>query len=71
MGLWTQGEKGRVGQIERVALIQFTIAFKADSQWEATLQHWEPSSVFCDDLEGWNGGWEGSSKGKGYMYTYS
>ena len=71
MGLWTQGEKGRVGQIERVALIQFTIMSKADSQWEATLQHWEASSVFCDDLDGWVGGREGSSKGKGYMYTYS
>ena len=28
---------------------------------------WELSSVLCDDQEGWEGG----SRGRGYMYTYS
>ena len=28
------------------------------------------SSVLCDDLAGWDGGgWEGGSRGRGYMYT--
>ena len=28
--------------------------------------------MLCDDVERWNGGgWEGHSRGKGYMYTYS
>jgi len=43
-----------------------------DNQWEATVQHRELSSVLGDALEGWDGvGWEGGSKGRGYMYTYS
>ena len=29
-------------------------------------------SMLCDDLEGWDGGgWEGGSRGEGYMYTHS
>ena len=28
--------------------------------------------MLCDDLEGWaGGGWEGRSRGRGYMCTYS
>ena len=26
--------------------------------------------ALCDDLDGWDGGWEGGSGGKGYMYNY-
>ena len=29
----------------------------------------ELSPELCDDLEGWDGGGEGSSTGRGYMYT--
>ena len=29
---------------------------KIDSWWEAAVQHRELSSVFCDDLEGWDRG---------------
>ena len=41
-----------------------------DSWWGATAQRSELSSGLCDDLGGL-GGWEGGSRGKGYMYTYS
>ena len=43
-----------------------------DRQWDSAVKHRELSSVLCDDPErtGW-GGWEGSSRGKGYMYPYS
>ena len=30
----------------------------------------EPSLVLCDDLEGWEGGEEGGSRGSGCMYNY-
>ena len=29
------------------------------------------NSVLCGDLDGWDGGWEGDPRGRGYMYTYS
>jgi len=29
---------------------------KADSEWEAVVQHRELSLVLCDDLDGWDGG---------------
>ena len=34
----------------------YTSMCKVDSQWEATVQHGEPSSLLCGDLEGWDGG---------------
>ena len=33
---------------------------------EAAVQHRDPSLVLCDDLEEWDGGWEGGSR-RGYM----
>ena len=44
--------------------------FKTDSWWEVAVQHKELSLVLCDDLEGWDGGWAGGSRGRGYMYMY-
>ena len=38
-------------------------------QWEAAIEHREPSLVLCDDPERWLGRWVGGSRGKGYMYT--
>ena len=36
------------------------------------LQYRELGLVLCADLEGWDAeGWEGSLRGRGYMYTYS
>ena len=32
----------------------YTTKCKVDSQWEATAQHREISSVLCDHLEGWD-----------------
>ena len=41
-----------------------------DSWWEPAARCRELSSVLCGDLDGaW--GWEGSSRGRGYVYTYS
>ena len=34
-------------------------------------KHRELNLVLCDDLEGWDEGWEGDSREGGYMYTYS
>ena len=48
-----------------------TAMCKTDSQWEAAVQHREISSVLCGDLDGWDGGWEGGPRGRGYVYTYS
>lgn len=33
--------------------------------------HKELNLVLCDDLEGWDEGWEADSRQWGYMYTYS
>ena len=48
-----------------------TTMCKTDSLCEAAIQHREPSSVLCDDLDGWDGGQDGGSTGRGYVYTYS
>ena len=29
------------------------------------------SAQSSEDLDGWDEGWEGGSKGRGYMHTYS
>ena len=47
--------------------LMYTTKCKIDSQWEATPQHREVSSVLCDHLEGWDkGGWEGDARGRRY-----
>ena len=38
--------------------------------WESAVKCRELSLVFCDDLDGWDGGKEGPRE-RGYMYTYS
>lgn len=40
----------------RVALTYTPLTHKTDSQWEAAVEHREPSSGPCDDLKGWGGG---------------
>ena len=32
-----------------------TTMCKTASQWEPAVEHGEPSSTLCDDLEGWDG----------------
>ena len=49
----------------------YTTMCKTDSWQEAATLYWEPSSILCDDLERWDGGWEGGSRRRGYTYTYS
>ena len=41
---------------------------KRDSEWGAAVQQRELSLMLCDDLEGWDGGWEGGSRGRGDVY---
>ena len=45
-----------LGQIERVGLTYIHYMCETDSQWAAAVQYRELSSVFCDDLDRWNGG---------------
>ena len=34
------------------------------NKWEAAVEHWELSSVICDDLQAWiGGGWEAQERG--------
>ena len=45
---------------------------KIDGERGASVQHMELSSVLCDDLEGWGGGWwDGGPRGRAYKYTDS
>ena len=45
---------------------------KIDSQWEFAVWLRKLKQGLCINLEGvgWGGRWEGSLKGRGYMYTY-
>ena len=47
---------------------------KSDSQWGPPVEHWELSTVFCGDPDGWDGrGGEGGidgQEGGGYMCTW-
>ena len=42
---------------------------KVDGLQEVAVLHWEFSLVTCDDLQGSDGGWEGGSTGRGYVFT--
>ena len=72
----TRGHRARGrregGIIEKVVLTYiYTHTCKIARWWEAAALHREPSSVLCDDPEGWGGGWEGGSRGRGHMHTHS
>ena len=43
---------------------------KIDRQWEFVLWLRKLKQRLCINLEGWDGGWKGGSKGRGYTYTY-
>ena len=45
---------------------------KIDSKWESAVWLRKLKQGLCINLEGWDGGgtWEGSSRGRGHMYTY-
>ena len=49
----------------------YTAMCKIDCQWEAAVDHRELSLGLYDDPEGWDEGWEGGSRRKRYMSTYS
>ena len=58
-------ERARV--MERVTQKLTLPHVKIDSR--GNLLHGSGNSKLCFNLEGWGGG-QGSSKGRGYMYTY-
>ena len=41
-----------------------------DSQWEFAVCLRKLKQGLYINLEGWDGGWKGGSKGKGYICTY-
>ena len=43
---------------------------KIDSQWEFAVGLRELKQGLCTNLEGWDGRWEGSSRGRRHMHTY-
>ena len=45
---------------------------KIDSQWEfaVCLRKLKTGALYQSRGVGWEGRWEGGSKGRGYMYTY-
>ena len=45
---------------------------KIDSQWEfaVCLRKLKTGALYQPRGVGWEGRWEGGSKGRGYMYTY-
>ena len=69
MDMWTQeGKRGGMNWVIRIDIHSLPCV----KQLEAAVSHRELSSVLCDDLKGWQGGWqEGGSRERGYMYTYS
>ena len=67
-GLVDTGE-GEGGMNLRDVDIPMTVC-KIDSQWEASVRLRELSSVVCDDLEGWIGGWEGVKREGTYVYIH-
>ena len=61
----------RVRCMERVNMETYSTICKIDSQREYAVFLRKLKPVLCINLEGWDGEGEGgSSKGKGYMYTY-
>ena len=50
--------------LEWVVISYSKVTFKKQSNRDL-------NSVLCDDLAGWDGGGEGGSIERGYMYTYS
>ena len=73
--LWTRVEgEDRVGRLERVALT-YALPCVKERASEKLLYRRELSPGLRDDLEGGMGvgvgdGWEGVSRGRGYMYRY-
>ena len=50
----------------------YTTICKMNSQWEFAVWLRKLKQEFCINLEGWDVvKWEGESKGRGYMYSYS
>ena len=43
---------------------------KIDSYWEHTIKHSKLSSVFCDNLDGWDGGWVGERSKREGIYVH-
>ena len=61
--------KDRAGRTEKVAMTDIrTMMWKIANQWEAAVEHREPSLALCDGLEGWDGSRKEGSRWRGYIY---
>lgn len=61
--MWTQGEKGRVGRIEKVAVTYTHYHVKKRLAVGSCCMTQGASLAFCDVLHGWDGMWVGGSRG--------
>ena len=62
--LRTYGEGKRMRCMERVTW-KLIIIRKIDRQWEFAVWLRKLKQRLCINLEGWDGGWKGGSKGRG------
>ena len=58
-----------MGRTESVALTYTHCPAQNGQLVGAAVQHRELSSALCDNTEGWDGGWEGDLRGRGYTCT--
>ena len=66
------GERGEEGEMYGESNMETYITIcKIDSQWEfAVWLRKLKQALYQPRGVGWEGRWEGGSKGRGYMYTY-
>ena len=57
---WGKGEKDNLGDQDQYI---YTTMYKIHSQLEPAIKHRKLILVLCDDLDGWDGGQEGSPRG--------
>ena len=68
--LWTWGGWGE-GEIYAKSNMETYITIcKIDRQGEFAVCHRKLKQGLCINLEGWEGGCGGHSRGRGYVYTY-
>ena len=65
------GERGGEGEMYgKNNMETYTTICKIDSQWEFAVCLRKLKQGLCINLEGWEGGCGGHSRGRGYVYTY-
>ena len=65
------GERGGEGEMFGESNMETYITVcNIDSQWECAVCLRKLKQGLCINLEGWEGGCGGHSRGRGYVYTY-